>query len=204
MDPWILLPFFSYGRQKASRESRNWGNLAGCSLLKNKDINWAQTRSQHIREGTIDTKTVYPEWLLTPLRLKNSKTTLCFETNCLRKDQAYSQSLQLMLCENGHWTHFLSRVFCKSLNHVFQLPKTKKEKKKKKCKRTRKSSCWLQYSHKCHSSLGLHFKRCTLKRNKLNCFHRKEIGGLKVITKDTVYSKQSRKAFRDVQRQTGL
>lgn len=122
---------FIWKTKKASRESRNWGNLAGCSLLKNKDINWAQTRSQHIREGTIDTKTVYPEWLLTPLRLKSSKTTLCFETNCLRKDQAYSQSPQLMLCENGHWTHFLSRVFCKSLNHVFQLPKTKKKKRKK-------------------------------------------------------------------------
>lgn len=44
VDPWILLPFFLYGRWKALSDPTEGENLAGCSLLQDKDINWCQTR----------------------------------------------------------------------------------------------------------------------------------------------------------------
>lgn len=81
-DPWILLPFFFlYGRWKALSDPTEGENL-GCSLLQNKDINWCQIRRwQHINF------THKPPWVVTtPQRLRQSKTTLCFGTNYLRRD----------------------------------------------------------------------------------------------------------------------
>lgn len=60
VDPRILLPFFWYGRWKALSDPTEGENLAGCSLLQDKDINWCQTRRwQHIN------LTYKPPWVAT-------------------------------------------------------------------------------------------------------------------------------------------
>lgn len=112
------------------------------------------TTRSYIKQETIHINTVCPERLLLPKQHKHSKTTPCFETNYLRRDLQNSVLSAppvntLLTCQQ---THFLPQVFCKPLNHIFQLPGGKKG------KRTRVSSCWLQYSRECHTSLQLHFK----------------------------------------------
>lgn len=49
VDSEILLPFFLVRKMKSSDFPTEGENLAGCSLLQDKDINWCQTRRwQHI------------------------------------------------------------------------------------------------------------------------------------------------------------